>query len=77
ASPSNDSDYRWHCTEPEGQLFKLGTEKNELRERFFAFKATVTAVLTRGIDAKSNTERKRYRKSGSRNRPEVSSTLLR
>ncbi|MEM0097673.1 MAG: hypothetical protein QXK57_05280 [Conexivisphaerales archaeon] len=55
ASAPNDADYRWRCAELEGRLVKLETE-TKMREELLAFKATVTAVVARGIDAKHGEE---------------------
>ncbi|MEM0097004.1 MAG: hypothetical protein QW338_00865 [Conexivisphaerales archaeon] len=55
ASAPNDADYRRRCAELEGRLVKLETE-TKMREELLAFKATVTAVVARGIDAKHGEE---------------------
>ncbi|MEM3214964.1 MAG: hypothetical protein QXH39_04945 [Conexivisphaerales archaeon] len=55
ASAPNDADYRWRYAELEGRLVKLETE-TKMREELLAFKATVTAVVARGIDAKHGEE---------------------
>jgi transposase len=84
ASPDQESlareleRYKKRCSELEKQVATLASENKELREKLASLEATVTAVVARGIDAKADTTKHRYRKSGrreghegaSRSRPE-------
>ncbi len=70
--------YKRRCSELEKQVSTLASENKELREKLASLEITVSAVVARSIDAKADTERKRYKKPGrkeghegaSRSRPE-------
>ncbi|MDG6926547.1 MAG: transposase [Nitrososphaerota archaeon] len=58
--------YRESCTKLEEENARLREENRELREELASLKTTVSAVVARSIDARANTERRRYKKSGRR-----------
>ncbi|MDG6926545.1 MAG: hypothetical protein JRN09_08320 [Nitrososphaerota archaeon] len=72
ASPDQESlareleRYEKRCSELEKQVATLASENKELREKLASLEATVSAVVARGIDAKADTTKHRYRKSGRR-----------
>ena len=70
--------YKKRCSELEKQVTTLTSENKGLREKLASLEMTVTAVVTRSIDARADTGRKRWKKAGrrrghegaSRSRPE-------
>ena len=64
---ARNSELEARNSELEGRLAKLETENKGLREELLALKTTVSAVVARSIDAKADTGKKRYKRSGRRN----------
>lgn len=56
--------YRNRCSILEKENAELRKENKQLREELESLKVTVHAVTARSVDAKSNTKKRRHRKSG-------------
>lgn len=72
--------YRRRCSELEGRIAKLESENRalreenaRLREELLSLKTTVSAVVARSIDAKADSGRRRFKRSGRREGHEGSS----
>ena len=56
--------YKDSCRRLEEENARLREENRELREKLSSLETTVSAVVARSIDARADTPRKRYKKSG-------------
>ena len=56
--------YRERCSDLERRLSELESENRELREKLSSLETTVSAVVARSIDARADTTKRRYKKSG-------------